>query len=65
MSILCVLGGIAVGCLGTTLILNKEYCKCKAILEDTKDKLESYKHSNKELLGMVSHLQEVIKHEQS
>lgn len=65
MSILCVLGGIAVGCIGTTLVLNKEYRKCKAVLEDTKDKLAIYKHSNKELLGMVSHLQEVIRHEQS
>lgn len=66
MNILCVLGGIAIGSIATTLYLSKEYRKCRKLLSETKDLLNNYRHSNKELLNMISHLQmEVNKNEQS
>ena len=66
MSILSCIAGIAIGSIATIIYLSKEYNKCKDLLSETKDKLNKYRKSNKELLEMVTHLrQEVINNEQS
>ena len=66
MNILYGIAGIAIGCIATTIYLSKEYNKCKDLLNETRDKLNKYRKSNKELLAMVSKLRlEVIDNEQS
>lgn len=65
MSILSCIAGIAIGSIITTICLSKEYDRCKALLNDTKDKLNNYRKSNHELLEIIRHLQEVKQNEQS
>ena len=66
MNALSFIGGMAIGSILVTVYLSKEYNKCRDLLNDTRDKLNKYRKSNRELLEMVTHLrQEVINNEQS
>ena len=66
MSALSFIGGMAIGSIIATVYLSSEYNKCRELLNETREKLNNYRKSNKMLVEMVSKLRmEVIDNEQS